>query len=244
VRAAIEAGVSLKKISVDPGVGKWIPEKTPAHDLAILEGFGRLRCLGQPVVAALSRKSFIGARLNLPDPRDRLAGTLAATAIAVFLGAHIIRTHDISASLDTVHMAEAVRGRSATAIVEDIQAEVVARLGYGQDLSEILRRAEVDERGWATLCKKGSFRVVAVQGVSSMEALIIKQEMLARGGDAAIPKLALRCDPSPEEILIMGTISQIFGLVNNLKTQPFRLSQVAVAIEEALGQIENPECYR
>ena len=242
VRAAVEAGVSLKKISVDPGVGKWIPEKTPAHDLAILEGFGRLRCLGRPVVAALSRKSFIGARLNLPDPRDRLAGTLAATAIAVFLGAHIVRTHDISASLDTVRMAEAVRGRSATAIVEDIQAEVVARLGYGQDLSEMLRRAEVDERGWNTLCRKGSFRVVAVRGLSSMEALIIKQEMLARGGDAAIPKLALRCDPRPEEILIMGTLSQIFGLVNNLKTQPFRLSQVAAAIEDALGQIENPEC--
>jgi len=46
VRAAVEAGVPLKKISVDPGVGKWIPEKTPAHDLAIVEGFGRLRCLG------------------------------------------------------------------------------------------------------------------------------------------------------------------------------------------------------
>jgi dihydropteroate synthase len=241
VRAAVEAGVSLKKISVDPGVGKWIPEKTPAHDLAILEGFGRLRCLGQPVVAALSRKSFIGARLNRPDPRDRLAGTLAATAIAVFLGAHIIRTHDISASLDTVRMAEAVRGRSATATVEDIHAEVMAHLGYGQDLSELLRRAEVDERGWNTLCRKGSFRVVAVRGLSSMEALIIKQEMLARGGDAAIPKLALRCDPRPEEILIMGTLSQIFGLANNLKTQPFRLSQVAAAIEDALGQIENPE---
>ena len=242
VRAAVEAGVSMEKISVDPGVGKWIPEKTPAHDLAILEGFGRLRCLGRPVVAALSRKSFIGARLNRPDPRDRLAGTLAATAIAVFLGAHIIRTHDISASLDTVRMAEAVRGRSATATVEDIHAEVVAHLGYGQDLFEMLRRAEVDERGWNTLCKKGSFRVVAVRGVSSMEALIIKQEMLARGGDAAIPKLALRCDPRPEEVLIMGTLSQIFGLVNNLKTQQFRLSQVAAAIEDVLWQIENPEC--
>ncbi len=74
-----------------------------------------------------------------------------------------------------------------------------------------------------------------------MEALIIKQEMLARGGDAAIPKLALRCDPRPEEILIMGTLSQILSLVNNLKVQPFRLSQVAAAIEDALGQIENPK---
>ena len=61
------------------------------------------------------------------------------------------------------------------------------------------------------LSKKGSFRILIVRGVSSMEALIIKQEMLARGGDAAIPKLALRCDKRPEEVLIFGTIAQISG---------------------------------
>ncbi len=45
VRAAAKAGVCPAKISVDPGIGKWIPEKTPAHDLAILDGMLRLRAL-------------------------------------------------------------------------------------------------------------------------------------------------------------------------------------------------------
>ena len=66
--SAVEAGMDRDKIVVDPGIGKWIPEKKPAHDLAILDGFRRLRALGRPVMAALSRKSFIGARLNQPDP--------------------------------------------------------------------------------------------------------------------------------------------------------------------------------
>ena len=244
VRAAAQAGVCLAKICIDPGIGKWIPEKTSVHDLAILHDMERLRSLQRPVVAALSRKSFIGERLNQPDPFQRLGGTLAATAIAVYLGAHIVRTHDIAASRDTVAMAKAIRGRPAEAGDEELEVEVLGHLGLGDDLAENLRKIEVDERGFATLCKKGSFRILAVRGVSSMEAIIIKQEMLARGGDAAIPKLALRCDPRPEEVLIFGTTNQIAGLIKNLSSQPFRLSRLAARIDEAIKMIESPERYR
>lgn len=244
VRAAVQAGVCQEKISVDPGIGKWIPDKTPAHDLAIIDGMLRLRSLGRPVVAALSRKSFIGERLHKPDPFQRLAGTLAATAIAVYLGAHIVRTHDIAASKDTVAMAQAIRGRPALSADEEMEVEVLGYLGHGEDMAENLRRTEVDERGYGTLCKKSSFRILSVRGVSSMEAIIIKQEMLARGGDAAIPKLALRCDPRPEEVLIFGTTHQIAGLVKNLSGQPFRLSRLAARIEEAITMIESPERCR
>lgn len=244
VRDAVHAGVSPKNISVDPGIGKWIPEKTGIFDLALLDGFKRLRFLERPVVAALSRKSFIGESLGQPDPQQRLPGTLAATAIAVYLGAHIVRTHDISASRETVAMAEAIRGHPAKIDEEDLHVEVLGYLGQGEDLTEILRRTEVDERGFGVLSRKGSFRVLNVRGVSSMEALIIKQEMLARGGDAAIPKLALRCDKRPEEVLIFGTIAQISGLVKNLKDQPFRLPCVARSIDEAMESIDNLTRHR
>jgi dihydropteroate synthase len=244
VRAAANAGVSAHKIAIDPGIGKWIPEKTPAHDLAILDGFGRLKSLGCPVVAALSRKSFIGDRLNLSDPYERLSGTLAATAVAVYLGAHIVRTHDVSASRDTVKIANAIRGHPTIATDVDLSVEVLGFLGQCEDLSETIKQTEVDERGIGVLCRKGSFRILKVKGISAMEALIIKQEMLARGGDAAIPKLALRCDPRPEDVLIFGTSSQISGLVKNLNGQPFRLKRLAALIDEALGQINSFERYR
>jgi len=244
VRSAIQAGVSAQKIAIDPGIGKWIPEKTPAHDLSILDGLERLRTLGCPVVAALSRKSFIGDRLKQPDPYERLSGTLAATAVAVYLGAHIVRTHDVSASRDTVTIAKAIRGHPAMATDEDINVEVLGSWGQCKDLTETLKRTEVEERAMGVLCKKGSFRILEVQGISAMEALIIKQEMLARGGDAAIPKLALRCDPRPEDVLIFGTFSQISGLVKNLEGQPFRLKRLAALIDEALGQINSFKRYR
>jgi dihydropteroate synthase len=243
VRSADAAGVIPEKISIDPGVGRWVPEKKPEHDLAILDGLRDLRTIGRPVMAAVSRKSFIGARLNQPDPAQRLFGSLAATAVAVYNGAHIVRTHDVSASLDTIRMAQAIRGLPARVYENEVEAEVVGHFG-GQELREHLKRVGVDEGGEGILCKKGSFRVLSLRGVSSMEAIIVKQAMLARGGDAAIPRHALRCDPRPEDILIFGTTSQLSGLVKNLEKQPFRLPVIAKAIDNALSQIDDPSRYR
>lgn len=242
IRLALAAGVSSEKISIDPGVGRWVPEKTPEHDLMILDGYRRLRALGRPVMAAVSRKSFIGAKLNQPNPMDRLCGTLGATAIAVYNGAHIVRTHDVSASLDTIRMAEAIRGKPSNDESDEIYVEVLGYFG-GSELRENLRRVEVDERGERLLCRKGAFRALSVNGLSSMEAIIIKQEMLARGGDAAIPKVALRCDPRPEEVLVFGTVSQISGLMKSLDRQPFRLPAVAKAINNALWKMDDPRRY-
>ncbi len=242
--AAEKAGINPAKIAVDPGIGRWIPEKTPYHDLAILDGLPRLRVLGRPVVAALSRKSFIGEILSQPDPFQRLEGTLAATAIAVHQGAHIVRTHDVSASINTIKMAKAIRGSISRRSDDSLEVEVIGGLGQSQDLGQILRRTGVDELGFAALCKKGSFRLLAARNLSSMEAIIIKQEMLSRGGDAAIPRLALRCDPGPQEVLILGTIHQISGLIKNLRGQPFRLSHLAELIKDALQLWESAERYR
>ena len=244
MRRAESAGVSTEKIILDPGIGRWIPDKTAAHDLAILDGLHRLRCLGRPLMAALSRKTFIGECLHQPDPFQRLEGSLAATAIAVYLGAHIVRTHDVAASRQTVSLARAVRGSPALAKEGDLEVEVLDHMGGKDDLAQILWRTGVDEQGFAALSRKGSFRLLSLRGLSSMEAIIIKQEMLARGGDAAVPKLALRCDPHPEEVIIMGSVHQIAGLVRNLASQPFRLSRLARLIDEALDRIDSPERYR
>jgi len=76
-----------------------------------------------------------------------------------------------------------------------------------------------------------------------MEAIVIKQEMLARGGDAAIPMGALRCDPGEMEVLVLGTSAAVRGLSKNLAGQPFNLPAVARAIEDALERIEDPKRY-
>jgi len=106
----ITAGYPRSQIILDPGIGKWIPDKVPSNDLAILKNMRDLRTLNLPVLVAISRKSFIGALLNLPKPDDRLQGTLAATAIAVYNGAHVIRTHDVNLeTVQTIKIAQSIR---------------------------------------------------------------------------------------------------------------------------------------
>ena len=244
LKDAAEAGVSTKKVTVDPGIGHWTPPKGPGHDLAILDGLSRLRVLNRPVMAAVSRKSFIGAVLKRQNPAERLQGSLAATAIAVYNGAHLVRTHDVAASLETIRMAEAVRGGPASSGTGGkIEVEVFAHSGHPRDLSWTFAQLGVGEDGARALSGKGSFRALSLRGLTSMEAIVIKQEMLARGGDAAIPMGALRCDPGDMEVLVMGTAAQVRGLVKNLLGQPFNLPAVAGAVEEALERLEDPERY-
>ena len=103
-------GYDETKIILDPGIGKWIKEKIHTYDLKILGNLNKLRSLKKPILVSISRKSFIGTTLNLPNPEDRLNGTLSSTAIAVFNGAHIIRTHDVNSQLvEVVKMAEEIR---------------------------------------------------------------------------------------------------------------------------------------
>ena len=83
--------------------------KTTAHSLTLLRHTEALVALGFPVLQALSRKDFVGETLDLPAD-DRLEGTLAATAVAAWLGATVFRAHDVRATRRVVDMVASVRG--------------------------------------------------------------------------------------------------------------------------------------
>ena len=61
------------------------------------------------MLQALSRKDFVGESLDLP-PDERLEGTLAATAVAAWLGATVFRAHDVRATRRVVDMVAVIRG--------------------------------------------------------------------------------------------------------------------------------------
>jgi dihydropteroate synthase len=89
IRSAQEAGIV--QIIVDPGIGFG---KTLGHNLTILRKLREFRRFGIPVMVGPSRKSFIGAILDLPVG-ERVEGTLAALAVAVMNGANVVRVHDV-----------------------------------------------------------------------------------------------------------------------------------------------------
>lgn len=105
------AGIPQRRIVVDPGIGFFRDVGIPwdEWDARVLGALASLRSLGRPVCVGVSRKSFIGKILDLRDPSGRLAGSLAATAIAVVNGAAVIRTHDVAETRDAVRVAERLR---------------------------------------------------------------------------------------------------------------------------------------
>jgi dihydropteroate synthase len=103
---ARRAGVADERIALDPGIGFGKRER---HSLELIARIESLAALGRPVVIGASRKSFIGRLLDLPVDQ-RLEAGLAVAAIAVFLGARIVRTHDVPATVRAVRMADVLRG--------------------------------------------------------------------------------------------------------------------------------------
>jgi dihydropteroate synthase len=103
--AARAAGIAAECTALDPGVGFG---KKFEHSLALIARLDELAALGRPVLIGVSRKSFIGAVLDLPVDQ-RVEGGLAAAAIAVFGGARIVRTHDVAATVRAVKVATVLR---------------------------------------------------------------------------------------------------------------------------------------
>jgi dihydropteroate synthase len=102
--ACVAAGMARDAIVLDPGVGFG---KGLEHNMSLLQALPRLVALGSPLLVGLSRKSFIARVLGRPA-HDRLAGGLGLAALAVAMGARIIRTHDVAPTSDAIRMVSAV----------------------------------------------------------------------------------------------------------------------------------------
>lgn len=108
IAACAAAGVGPDRIVLDPGFGFG---KTLDHNLALL---GRLEILAAgrpPLLVGLSRKSMF-RQLASRESADRLPGSLAAAAIAVFKGAAIVRAHDVAATVDAIRVAHQISLRT------------------------------------------------------------------------------------------------------------------------------------
>ena len=111
IDACEAAGIARARISVDPGIGFG---KTIQHNIDLITQLGVFHGLGVPLTVGLSRKSFISdiapdARPNA-DPKNRLAGSIAAALAALERGAQILRVHDVAETVQAIAVWRALRG--------------------------------------------------------------------------------------------------------------------------------------
>lgn len=93
-------GIHPGRLAIDPGFGFG---KTVEHNVHLLTQLDALCALGYPVLAGLSRKSFLG-HLTGRSVQDRFAASLAGALLALQKGARILRVHDVAATCDVVAM--------------------------------------------------------------------------------------------------------------------------------------------
>ena len=111
-RAALlrERGTGADKIILDPGIGF---AKNDEQNLQLIQNLNALTVNPYPVLMAASRKTTIGKVLGSEVfpllPEERLEGTLAVTAAAVYAGASLVRVHDVKENIRLIRMLEAIR---------------------------------------------------------------------------------------------------------------------------------------
>ncbi|MEZ5992201.1 MAG: dihydropteroate synthase, partial [Planctomycetota bacterium] len=104
IETAVKAGVSRKRIWIDPGFGF---AKLPQHNCEIVKALDELSGLGCPILLGASRKSTLGHLTGRPV-HDREPESLAAGLIAALNGASVLRVHDAGAMQRALTVAKAM----------------------------------------------------------------------------------------------------------------------------------------
>lgn len=104
VKVMEQAGIDGRRIVLDPGFGFG---KTPQQNYLVLQRLNDIDSRGYPWLLGLSRKSMIG-HVTGRLPAERLGGSVAAALAGVARGAHIIRVHDVAATVDAIKVWQAI----------------------------------------------------------------------------------------------------------------------------------------
>ena len=102
---ALECGIDSMAIAFDPGIGFG---KTVGHNLSLLANLARLRVEERPLVVGVSRKSSLGKMIGSEAMQDRLAPTIAFTALLRERGANVLRVHDVKENMAALRVTEAL----------------------------------------------------------------------------------------------------------------------------------------
>lgn len=105
ISACTKAGMAHDKLILDPGFGFG---KNLRHNIELLCKLDTFSQLNLPILIGVSRKSMIGALLDNRPVTERLQGSVAAAVVAAMKGAHIVRVHDVKATVDAMKIINAL----------------------------------------------------------------------------------------------------------------------------------------
>jgi dihydropteroate synthase len=106
IDSAEQRGIAPVQIMIDPGLGFG---KSAFDNVRLIRHLSEFKILGRPIVAGVSRKSFIG-HVTGGSPQERIEGTAASVTAAILNGSRVIRVHDVKTMKKVATMADALVG--------------------------------------------------------------------------------------------------------------------------------------
>ena len=125
-RTLVRAGVSRERICLDPGAGF---DKTADEDVVIQRATRSMASMGYPLVAAVSRKRFVGAVSGVPEAAERDFATAGICISAIENGARILRVHDVAGVSQAVNAYWSVSHKDARQGFVSLGSNVGNRVG-------------------------------------------------------------------------------------------------------------------
>ena len=113
IAACEAAGIPRSRLVIDPGIGFG---KSFRHNLDVLQQFTLFHGLGVPLLIGLSRKAFVGALTGEKVAGNRVNGSVGGAVWAALNGAHILRVHDVKATVEALAVGLAAADPEASGI--------------------------------------------------------------------------------------------------------------------------------
>ena len=197
------AGIAHDRICIDPGPGFG---KTPSQTLEMVRNYHEFARLGYPLMAAFSRKSFIGYAYHIEDPAECDAASAAEALLACELGASVVRTHNVAMTVEAL---------------KDLRPLVVLSLGcnialVGNPGEEQEGKIAQLNQAITQLCSLPDSQIIDISSFYSSEPAYYEDQ------DEFVNAIVLmRCGIAPRELLdYLHAIENSLGRVRTIANGP------------------------
>jgi dihydropteroate synthase len=212
-----------EKTLVDPAFGGWSEEKTVADDRETFRRLREFRAVGHPILVSINRKNFLRDIADRPT-EEALPVSLAATAMAVERGAHVVRTHDVAETRDAALVGDTFTRDRTTETVGDVQVEELDVTAVGEAGRHLERMSGASAAAGEDAAAAVS-RVYSLSGLDSeardrLRALATDRDVLVTGGP----------ETGTDELLLAGSVRSLRDLALAAESGPKQLRAVLDAL--------------
>jgi dihydropteroate synthase len=218
------------KTIVDPAFGGWSADKTLEDDRETFRRLREFRGLGQPILVSINRKNFL-RDLAGRTTEEALPVSLAATAMAVERGAHVVRTHDVAETVDAATIGAAFT-RDRPGFERDGLAIEELDVTNDREVARHLERIGADSEVSDEAAAEATTRTFELSGLSDEE----REALEAAAADAGATFV-----PGRSDVLLAGSSTALDRLRSHLGEGTGRLEAVQDRLVSVFEPVNEPE---